>query len=182
MDTDALSENYKKVEEALQKSSPKIHSQTTSKLNPETRKLNFDKAVINYTTNEKCSSASQFRKITPLLEVTKNSASETYTSGQTLKKNVDMKRPRNMIENDFRTAKEEEEEINHIQKRRSSNEIETEKDIADYDFKTARQELKVQTIKRHGNSSSIQAQKKGGVVRKGAQGKFVSPVLSNDDM
>lgn len=52
-------------------------------------------------------------------------------------------------------------------------------------FKTAKEELDIQNIKKHGTSTATSingGQKKKLGTRRGVQGKFISPLLSNGDM
>lgn len=57
-------------------------------------------------------------------------------------------------------------------------ESEPERKLIDNDFKSAKEELKEQNIKRYGAGR----QKRNLGIRRGAQSKFVSPVLSSSDM
>lgn len=105
-----------------------------------------------------------------------------------------------MVDNGFKTAKEELKNQTIKKRDRSftlhtdddfnienkgtryerTNSTETINDVAGNDFKTAKEELKVQTMKRHGSTTEGQSRKLA--VRRGVQRKFVSPLLSNNEM
>lgn len=68
---------------------------------------------------------------------------------------------------------------------KEQKESELEKETVESDFKTAREELKVQQIKKFGNVKAAQSavgQKRKLGVRRGVQSKFVSPLFSNSEM
>lgn len=98
---------------------------------------------------------------------------------KTFSKKQPKQEQKSLYDSDFNFTSATEEEFN---RRDSSSSVETTYDVAN-DFKTAREELKVQQLKRHGSSSSVQtAQKRKLGGKRAVQGKFVSPVLSNSDM
>lgn len=98
-----------------------------------------------------------------------------------------------LMKHDFKTAREELKEQlkqfgtnnfvpqtsgTRLKRKFEEEECESERESIENDFKTAREELKEQNIKRRGAAG----QKRQLGMRRGAQRKFVSPVLSSSDM
>lgn len=133
-------------------------------------------------------------KLTKATGIAKNFTPQTSNDKfkQQVEAFMETKCKNDVIENYFKTTQKEIQKTEvikcaktvrnqEIRREESSSSIETVHDF-ESDFRTAKEELKLQKLKKHGSVQSVGGQKRKLGGRRAVQGKFISPVLSNSDM